>query len=131
MTDFTVKGGYWETWNAGVLTLTTNASPMKRKIARVLHLSAGLKGLRAIAIALDGVAPGATATRTHKQVQAVESPAAAGDVSGVRTIETVTDVNRATTAGDKTNIDGSIYAYPARPTYPANGDGNPRGVAGG
>ena len=129
MTTFPVKGGFWETFSNSVLTLTTNASPLRKRVSRSLDREM-LKGFRQVMIALDGVAPGGTATKTHKRVLAREDTS--GDLSGKRTIETVTDVNRVTTAADVTNINANWLANVEKPaSYPANGDGNPRNVPGG
>lgn len=66
---------------------------------------------RAAFAALIGAASGDTATATHK---IVSSPAATsgtvpqatgiGDLGGVRTVNTFTDINRATTAADITEL---------------------------
>jgi hypothetical protein len=124
-----VKGGYWETFSSSTLTLISGHNPLKRRIARLFN-SAGLKGYRELGLTLDGVAPGQAALETHKAVSARE-PLTTGEVGGVRTIDTITDVNRVSAAADVTDINGRIFAFPVKPTYVANGDRNPRNVPGG
>lgn len=83
--------------------------PMDSQIARIFKRNT-YRGINALMIQLIGAAAGGTATATHKQVGAPNTgPEAAvpqvtgiGDFGGNRDIETVTDVNRATTASDVT-----------------------------
>jgi hypothetical protein len=128
MPDATVKGGYWGDL-AATYSFISGDNPLKRRIAALFN-RASLKALREVALTLDGVAPGQTALETHARVLARESTQ--GEVGGRRTIETVTDVNRVTVAGDVTEINADILSYPIAPsTYATNRDGNPRGYPGG
>jgi hypothetical protein len=63
------------------------------------------KSDRAVLLALLGVAPGANATDTYKRVIAAE------ELSGVRAIETVTNINRATTAADVNDLTLDVMTY--------------------
>ena len=129
MATGTVKGGYWAQYGGGSVTLGKN--PQRRHIARWLDLN-GFRSLKELMLTLNGTAAGQAASATHPRVSATHQ--ATGDQSqgGKRTITTVTDVGRNTTAADKSDIDATILAYPLQPTtYPANGDGNSRGLAGG
>ena len=105
------------------LTLATahTTSPIKRRIASLLARRQTL-ALREIMETLNGVAPGSTALKTVTQI------ANADDLGGARAIETVTLVNRATTAGDVTDINADLLSLSSKthdPTPIANGDGNP------
>lgn len=83
--------------------------PMDSQIARIFKRNT-YRGINALMIQLIGAAAGGTATATHKQVGAPNTgPEAAvpqvtgiGDFGGNRDIETVTDINRVTTAADIT-----------------------------
>lgn len=121
----TVKGGFWG--ELGGLTLF-NRNTLNRRIARLFGRPS-MRKQKELALELNGAAPGATALATHKRITAREN--AEGQLGGKRTIETVTDVNRNTTAADETQIDVEILTYDLDPTYPVNKDGNPREVAGG
>lgn len=122
------KGGYWEQFNNSIMDLD-NDNPIKRRIAR-LYDREGMRAYKELSLELTGAAVGATASATHKQVLAREN--AEGQLGGVRTIETVTDVNRVTATADLTDLDDKVLAFPSEPTtYPVNGDGNPRQYPGG
>lgn len=123
-----VKGGFWGTFGGSILTIS-NENPVKRRIARLLN-TASMKGYRELMLTLNGAAAGSAALETHKRIKARENTE--GEVGGLRTIETVTDVDANTTADDETNIDETILAFTDTPsTYPVNKDGNPRSVPGG
>ena len=126
-----VAGGYWETFGASQMTLE-NEDPSKRRIAQLLDQPSNAE-LKELMLTLNGTAAGSAAAASHKRIKAGEASGSfESDLSGARTVETVTDVSRNTAAADKTNIDQTILAYPLAPTtYPANGDGNPRKLAGG
>jgi hypothetical protein len=131
MSIATVKGGYWgELFGSYTpISSATGKNPTLRGIARRYRR---LRALREIAETLNGVVAGSTALATHTRVKAVEAPNEEGQVGGVRTIETVTDVNRATTAADVAEILADVLSYPLAPTtYPTNKDGNPRQYPGG
>lgn len=126
----TVLGGYWEDYGGGAMTLE-NEDPKKRRIAQLLDQPSNAE-LKELMLTLNGAAAGSAAAASHSRIKAGETSGSfESDLSGARTIETVTDVGRNTTAADKSNIDSTILAYPLQPTYPANGDGNPRKLAGG
>lgn len=131
MSDATVKGGFWDTYTPGVYNFSSGDNPLKRRIAKLLDRES-LKGLREIALTLDGVAPGQTALETHKRVSAGDiGTTPYSNLNGLRTIETVTDVNRITTAADVTEINTDLLAYPLEPTtYVTNLNKNPRGLPG-
>lgn len=98
----TVRGGFWEN-NGGVYNWPiSTTSRIRDAVAQYLDKS---KQDRAVLLALLGVAPGANATDTNKRVQAAE------ELGGVRVIETVTNINRATTAADVTDLTADIATY--------------------
>ncbi len=69
----------------------------------------------AIAKALNGAAPGATAYAARKQI-AAQQATGAFDLGGKRTVVDRVLINRATTTTDKTNMDAlydANYALPA------------------
>ena len=89
---------------------------------------AGMRGVRRIMRVLNGAAPGSTATETVARIAAA-TPFNTLSSGGVRAVETVTDVNRATTAADvtyvNTNIIDRIYNMtPPIASYPPDLSGN-------
>ena len=89
-------------------------------LAKLLQSGGSSKVLRALWRALTGAAAGGTATATKAQVQATQG----GNLTGVIPIETVTLVNRATTAADRTAILALLdrVVYPS--SYIADASGN-------
>lgn len=86
-------------------------------------------------LTLLGVAPGQTALATYARVKAPNGPSGAtpavtgiADLGGLVPIETVTVINRATTAGDVTYLrelfDGSMIPGPSSLTLVADAGGN-------
>jgi hypothetical protein len=98
--------------------------------------------LNALFRATIGASAGGTAASTYKRRQAPTNPSAAsptvtgvGDMGGLIDIETVTVINRATTAADisylKNMFDGTMYPGPNSITFPVdlstNGGGSKAG----
>lgn len=109
-----------------------NRAHFEPKIARAFKSEAH-RELRAALLALIGAASGGTATSTYKRAAAPSNPSAATPtpmaldaLGGNRTIETVTVINRATTAGDITYLkdifDGDLTDSSI--TYPVDPSGN-------
>ncbi len=101
-------------------------SPLESRLARILARNQ-LRALNAVWTALTGAAAGGTATSTYKRVAAPVGPDAAAPVptqidalGGNRVIETVTAIDRATTAADeayvKDILDGDLLERTI--TYP-------------
>lgn len=94
--------------------LNTTKSLLDKVVARRMK---GAKKRAALMKALNGAAPGATATNSRKRVVASTT-----EQGGVRPMETFYEVNRATTAADKTAND-ALYTMTTRiatPNNPAN-----------
>lgn len=89
------------------------------KIAKVLRNGAMSAGAKALWYALLGAATGGTATATKKQVQHVT-----GAPGGLVPIETVTLMNRATTAADLTAFQALMNRQVQPATYPPDLSGN-------
>ena len=89
------------------------------KLAKILQSSGQSKVVRALWRAMTGAAVGSNATATTKRV--VNNPDSLG---GVVPIETVTHINRNTTAADRTAFLALLdrVVYPS--TYPADLSGN-------
>lgn len=119
----TVLGGFWPANSVSSLTQISKGSA-RRRVAEILAGKSAMP-LRALMLALDGVAPGATATKTLARI------ANNTELGGKRTIETETLISRATTAGDVTAINADVLSLTARTTSGsspvANKDLNPLG----
>lgn len=84
--------------------------PMDSQLARILKRNT-YRAMNEAILTLLGAAAGSTAEATHKVVSAPTGPEGStptvtsiGDFGGNREIETITDINRATTAADITWI---------------------------
>lgn len=83
--------------------------PMDSQIARIFKRNS-YRGFNALFLELIGASTGGTASASHRQVGApatgptasTPSVSGIGDFGGNRLVETVTDINRATTAADVT-----------------------------
>lgn len=100
--------------------LTGSRSELSRDLGRDLKTRAGRK-LGKLIQTLTGAVVGGTAMKTHPQVQGTGYTLNA--LGGKRTIETVTDVNRATTAADVALINLIADDRYAPATYPSPKDG--------
>ena len=109
-----------------------NRSRVEFEIARLFKHETQREAKAAL-LALIGAAAGGTATSTYKRVSTPTGPSATTPVpmqldalGGNRTIDTVTVINRATTAGDisylKDLFDGDLSASSI--TYPTDPSGN-------
>jgi hypothetical protein len=122
----TVNGGFWPTNGVGTLTNIPASRSFGRRIAAMMLGGSRLQALRTLGDALNGVAPGALATKTLAAV------AATVELGGVRPIVQVPVVNRVTTAADQAEIDDDIWTMSTRTTFgpnpPPNLDRNPLGT---
>lgn len=109
-------------------------NPQDKLLARIFKRN-GYRGINELFLTLIGATAGSTALATHKQVGSPAGPSGTTptvtsitDLGGDRTIETVTDVNRATTAADITWIskyfnDKLLEAGLSYPTLSGSGGG--------
>lgn len=88
-------------------------------IAKQIRNQGGAAAAKAIWYALLGAATGGTANATKKQVQHVT-----GAPGGLIPIETITLVNRTTTAADLTAFQALMNRTPTPASYPADLSGN-------
>ena len=121
-----VKGGFWETNGVGTLANHPAVRPFARRLVAQWLGGSKLMYIKELADTLNGVAPGATATKTVGTVSASQ------ELGGVRQIVQASVINRVTTAADKTEIDDDFYTMTNRTTFganpPANLDRNPLGT---
>lgn len=115
--------GLW-TYEAGapVYSPIQDKIPRRNGIRRLMNRSQW-RAASELFDSLIGAASGGTAAKTHTQIQAiVNAPGPIG--GGVRTIETVEDINRATTADDITMLKEMTVNVKSRPSYPKDLSGN-------
>lgn len=121
-----VKGGFWESNGIGNLSSIPGARGYGRRVVAQMMGGSRLLAFKELADTLNGVAPGAVATKIVPVVSARE------ELGGVRPITQVAIINRATTAADKQEIDDDLYTMTNRTTFganpPINGDRNPLGT---
>lgn len=115
LTAPTVTGysGFWQTTGdkqAYNMSLALGRSPVSKRVARNFARR-GVGDVRAALAVLIGAAAGVTATGTFRQVSAPANPelnppqvSSIGDFGGNRVIDTITQINRATTAADVTEL---------------------------
>lgn len=103
---------------------------IRNTLTKLVSKDRGARKLMSLMRALNGVAPGATATVTFKEIQALNGVGNPIVNGGKRVIETDNDVNRVTTAADVTLINGIFNKLFAPNPYPVdksrNGGGNKR-----
>jgi hypothetical protein len=138
----TVTGysGFWErTGNEGAYApLSRNAQGWRSKLEwqiAALFDKQQMREQKELMLTLLGVAPGSTAAATYKRVQAPAGPSGTtpavtgtADLGGLVPIETVSVINRATTAADVTYLteifDGRMVVGPSSLTLVADASGN-------
>jgi hypothetical protein len=113
--------GGWDGQFGQPYALTGSREDIKRVIAMAFERR-GNRDLSALAIALNGVAAGANATSTYKEVQAIQDLSNFA-LGGLRTIDTKTLINRNTTAADQTLLNTLFDGIFAPTSYPADKGG--------
>ncbi len=96
--------------------------PNRNRIRRLVNRE-GFRRYTELFDTLIGAGAGGTAAATHKRIAAQDSTAI-GALGGVRTVETVTDINRASTNADITALKEMVFNVKTRPSYPADLSGN-------
>ena len=119
-TTVTGWSGLYNDVNPGGYSLIYDKWPQRNRIRRVVNREA-FRAFTELFDTLIGAAAGGTAAATHKRVAGF-TPDPAGPVGGgLRTIETVTDINRATTADDITALKEMVFDVKTAPSsYPTN-----------
>ncbi len=120
--------GFWGdgTLSNGNYSLLSNKNPIRYRAKRLAN-RASYRQLTPLFNALIGAASGSNVTATHKQVAAHNTETSGFGIygGGPRTIETVTDINRNTTAADITALKEIVFGVTTRPsTYPRDLSGN-------
>lgn len=115
LTAPTVTGysAFWQTTGDRTpysMSLSAARAKMAKRIAREFNRRGAGDAQEAL-LTLLGVAPGSTALKQFSQVSAPAGPESAtpvvtsiGDFGGNRVIDTITQINRATTAADVTEL---------------------------
>ena len=102
----------------------------RTNLTKLISKDRGTRKLMSLMKALNGVAPGATATMTYKDIDGLPANGNPLSNGGKRVIATNNDVNRVTTAADVTLINGILDKTFAPNPYPVdksrNGGGNKR-----
>ena len=115
--------GLW-THEAGNPTYTPiqNRVPRRNGIKRLMNRSQ-YRAISELFDTLIGAASGEAASKTHTRVAAV-TPTAGPSGGGLRTIETVTDISRNSTAADITLLKEMTVNVRTRPAYVKDLSGN-------
>lgn len=129
----TVTGyqGFWylhaPIGQGGAYNLYGNRYAVEQKIAHAFGRR-GFKQTRCLMYALLGAGTGGAASETETRVSAPNALTSSQQLGGLRTMETVTIVNRNTTAADLTymqNMLNRVYnSAPAIASYPVDLSGN-------
>lgn len=119
--------GLWnqEANSASGHSLLVNKNPRRYGIKRTMNRE-GFRAVTELFDSLIGAASGGTASASHKRVG--HFTPGLGSEGGSRTIETITDIDRATTAADVTALKEMVFGVKTAPTsYPSrNSNINPR-----
>lgn len=121
----TTYSGFWGA-NTNDYSLLVNKMPRRYAIKRVVNRD-GFRALSELFDTLIGVAPGSTALATHTRIGSASVINTTGNAvldPGRPVIETVTDINRASTAADVTALKEMVFGVSTRPSYPADRSGN-------
>lgn len=122
----TVLGGFWPTNGVGSLSSIPGARSANRRLVAQWLGGSRLLSFKELVETLNGVAPGALASKIVPVI------AASQELGGVRQVVQVAVINRATTAADKSEIDDDLLTMTNRTTFgpnpPINGDRNPLGT---
>ena len=101
------------------------SGPMPRlnSIRRVVNREA-FRPLTALLNDLIGATAGSTVTASHKRIEAIQNVSGPINYGGSRSIETKSDINRASAASDVTALKAFLYNIKTAPsTYPTNLNG--------
>jgi hypothetical protein len=120
--------GLWDGWYSQPYASISQRMTLQRRVG-MAYSREGMAVLQAVNNAINGVAPGANATATRQQVEAVQSVGGLG-LGGKRNIVAKTLVNRATTAADVTAQNALFFAKFAPTTYPTDKGGGGGGKTG-
>ncbi len=115
-------------YSDGPHSLQVGILPLRRKATRVLKRKS-MKVINELIQTLNGVVAGSTALAQHIRVQGAQ--VLQNDVGGVRPIETVDLVNRATVTADETMIAAMLTEARNPATYPVDVSGTGGGGKGG
>lgn len=127
--SFTMGSGTWSLfWGTtpGAYSMLGVESPVERGISRVFARQNERVAKRVI-FALLGAAVGGTAAETFAQIDAPVGLTASAQLGGLRTVNTVTAINRATTAADLTYAQQMLTRMINTPTianYATDASGN-------
>jgi hypothetical protein len=116
--------GGWDNTFGAPYALLNETGAAGRNLARLMHMTAQ-RDVGAVMVALNGVAPGQTATVTHAYVQARQTDGL--NFGGQVPIVQTTLINRITTPADVTQLN-TLYKPTFAPTvYPVEKSGNSGG----
>lgn len=108
-------------------TFVKGKAPNTRKLKQLMR-DQEMRTLRALMVALNGVAPGGTASATVRQVAnnggSANNVTSVGALGGRRALQTRTLINRATTSADQTYITNLMTRRFGPLTYPRDRSGN-------
>lgn len=119
-------GEFWGGLNA--YSILVNKMPRLNSIRRVVNRQS-FRVNKELLDTLIGAATGGTASASHKEVSFNQFTAAGGiDNQGAPVINTVTDINRASTSDDVTALKEFLVNVNVRPSYPRDLSGNGGGA---
>lgn len=122
MVTATGFSGLFDTIQPTGLTLLDTQN-IERRIARIFR-NEGAREVSEIMQTLNGAAVGQTAAASYSRVDHTVDPGNSVVNGGARTIESVTVINRVTTAADQTRVNDILTENRAPDTYPVDLSGN-------
>lgn len=119
----TVYSGFWN----NSYSFISGNHPQEKQLKRLLRRR-GMRVVQELMLTLLGATAGSTASVTYTRVEGngagAGTPTTLGALGGARTMETRTQISRATTSADDTRISNLISVRPAPLTYPGDLSGN-------
>lgn len=118
------QGGWTDLFGSNH-SLLINKNPRRNGIRRTMNRE-GFRVVTELFDTLIGAAAGGAAFASHKRIAGETStPTVLGSMGGARTMETITDINRASTAADVTMLKEMVFGVKTRPaTYARDLSGN-------
>lgn len=108
----------------GTYSLLDELSATEVQLAKLLNNRSRAKALNELLQTLNGQAVGATALAQETRVKNDNNDFSSVNNGGLRTMETVTHINRVTTAADQTELNTILTTTFAPTTYPKDKSGN-------
>ena len=104
--------------------LADNPGNLEVRLSKIVANTEGSRRDKELLLTLIGASAGSTAAASYTRAQAPVGLTDGAALGGLRTIETVSVLNRATTSDDVTRLKANVDRKFAPTSYPADASGN-------